>query len=418
MRHAVLLGVSLGAGIAAQARPQTDASAKLPGAAVERDTMSMVAPARLAALSPAVRAPWVTYAARSREQKLRDSMLVAGELRGPGRTQMTRAPYLRESFTVDSSMTPKWFHTDSARRMGETMLSFQTPSGGWSKHVDMSQAPRQPGQSFFSENENWQYIATLDNNSTTSEMEFLARLDAARPDVRYRDAFVRGVRYLLAAQYPNGCWPQVYPLQGGYHDAATFNDDAIVNATRLLRDVGSGRYAFVPAPERDRASAAVAHAIECMLAAQALVNGKRAIWPQQADPLTLQPVDARSYEHKSLAGRESVPVLSFLMSLPRPNAQVIDAIHGAADFFAATRIDEFTYVDHVLTKQAGAGPLWPRMYELGTNRPIFSNRDGIVLYDWSKLTDRRDGYVWYTDAPLLFRREYDRWARSHPREQP
>jgi PelA/Pel-15E family pectate lyase len=38
------------------------------------------------------------------------------------------------------------------------------------------------------------------------------------------------VRYLLAAQFPNGGWPQVWPLEGGYHDAVTFNDNAVSEA--------------------------------------------------------------------------------------------------------------------------------------------------------------------------------------------
>src|SRR6185437_7298286 len=49
--------------------------------------------------------------------------------------------------------------------------------------------------------------------------------------------------FLLAMQYPNGCLPQIYPLEGSYHDAATFNDNAMVNALVVLRGVGAGKYA-------------------------------------------------------------------------------------------------------------------------------------------------------------------------------
>jgi PelA/Pel-15E family pectate lyase len=54
------------------------------------------------------------------------------------------------------------------------------------------------------------------------------------------------------------------------------------------------------------------------------------------------------------------------------------------------------------------------MYEIGTNRPIFSDRNGIKLYDWNELRDRRTGYAWYTYSPVLALRQYDRWARTHP----
>ena len=44
-------------------------------------------------------------------------------------------------------------------------------------------------------------------------MRFLALMVQATRDIRYRAAFDRGVDYLLAAQYPNGGWPQYFPLR-------------------------------------------------------------------------------------------------------------------------------------------------------------------------------------------------------------
>jgi PelA/Pel-15E family pectate lyase len=395
-----------------------DSIARLPGNQRERDTMPMLAPARIGALPAARRAEWEQYLGRSRRALALDTALLNGELRRAGRATMTRAPYVRQSFVVDSSMTDAWMRGDEARRMADVMLSYQTPSGGWSKHVDLRQAPRAPGQSFFSENEQWQYIATIDNNATTSEMTFLARLDALQPDARYRAAFLRGVSYLRDAQYPNGCWPQVYPLQGGYHDNATFNDDAIVNAATMLQQVGAGRPAFVPRAMRQRAAVAARRALDCLLAAQTRVHATLTIWPQQADPLTLQPSQARSYEHPSLTAKESVPILLFLMALDRPDSGVVRAVHAAHDYLERHKIVGLAYANYVVRSQAGAGPLWARMYEVATNRPIFSNRDGIVLYAWDKLTDRREGYGWYTDAPREFLARYPAWAKRHPRVAP
>ena len=400
--------------LAAQQSP-VDSIAKLPGAAVERDTASLLGAARLAGLSAADRERWTAYVRASRAWRVRDQALLAGELRALGRERMTRAPYVRESFELKPWMTHSWLRGDTARRMAETILSFQTPSGGWSKHVDMGGGPRAPGQSFFSETDAWQYIATLDNNATTSELRFLARVDSARPDPHYRAAFLRGIDYLLAAQLPNGCWPQVWPLQGGYHDAATFNDDAIANAAALLRDVANGDVPFVPAAQRARASAAFGRAIECVLAAQVVVGGRRTIWGQQHDPLTLAPTHARSYEPASLATKESAGVMRLLMSLPRPDARVVAAVHAAAAWFRANAIHGYAY-DFATGRRAepGAGPLWARMAEIGTDRPIFSNRDGIILYDYERLTDRRTGYGWYSEEPAAALRQYERWVARHP----
>ena len=72
------------------------------------------------------------------------------------------------------------------------------------------------------------------------------------------------------------------------------------------------------------------------------------------------------------------------------------------------------YEGYELRARPGAGPLWARLSEIGTDRPIFSNRDGVLLYDFDKLTDRRRGYGWFTVAPAETLRRYDVWAGAHP----
>jgi hypothetical protein len=49
---------------------------------------------------------------------------------------------------------------------------------------------------------------------------------------------------------------------------------------------------------------------------------------------------------------------------------------------------------------------------------MFSNRDGVKLFDWNQLTDRRQGYAWYGREPAWILNRYDRWARVHPRTTP
>ena len=79
--------------------------------------------------------------------------------------------------------------------------------------------------------------STIDNNATTAQMIFLARLYRQTKDIRYRDAFLQGVEYLLSGQYENGGWPQFWPGPRGYQVHITFNDDAIVNTLNMIRDM-------------------------------------------------------------------------------------------------------------------------------------------------------------------------------------
>ena len=79
--------------------------------------------------------------------------------------------------------------------------------------------------------------STIDNNATTSQMTYLARLYRETKETRYRDAFRAGVEYLLSGQYENGGWPQFWPEKRGYQYHITFNDDAMVNTLELLRSI-------------------------------------------------------------------------------------------------------------------------------------------------------------------------------------
>jgi PelA/Pel-15E family pectate lyase len=381
-----------------------------------RGMLGLLTTRRIAALPPAEREAWTRYVQESRRLAALDLAAMEAELRAAGLGRMTRAPYAGAAFDLGERMSDEWFRSDTARRIADNLLTFQTPSGGWSKRVDFSR-PRRPGESYYAESDGWTYIPTIDNGATTGQLRFLARAYAAHGDARYRDGYLRGLEYLLRAQQPNGCWPQVYPRQGGYHDAITFNDDAVVNVLGVLDDVAAGRVPFVPEAERARSAAAARRGVDCLLATQVVVNGRRTVWGQQHDPLTLEVIPARSYELAGLSGRESAAIMTYLMTSPHSeDVFVIEAVHAAADWFRDNAIYGYEYdFETGLRAKPGAGPIWARLYEIGTNRPIFANRDGVKLYDWNQLTDRRRGYAWYGTEPGSALKKYEKWARSHPR---
>ena len=392
-----------------------DSIRKLPGYRPTHDSVPLLTPARIAALAPASQRAWLSYLARSRTRYTRDTAAMGRELRTAGLTVMTRGPYAHD-FSVKPEMTPAWFTSDTAQRMANVVLSFQAPNGGWSKHVDFTKHARQPGESYFAESADWEWISTIDNDQTTEEIHFLARADRARGDARYEQAVVRGIDYVLASQYPNGCFPQVYPLEGSYHDAATFNDNATVNALTLLREDSTGTYPYSPATQRRRAAKAVTAGIDCILDSQVRVSGKLTGWGQQHDPLTLEPTSARSYELTSLTAQETAAIVDLLMTIPSPDARVVRAVYGAADWLEAIPIYGYSYAQYELKKQDGAGPLWGRLYEIGTNHIMMANRDGIKRYDWNELTDRRSGYGWYTTKPAATLAAFKVWSHTHPRQ--
>ncbi len=395
---------------------------------------------RISALPTPQRTAWLTYFHRSEQQEKIDRAALEAERRGlkdvppdPPLGPPTRSmPLNREA---------SWYSSGQARHIADVIVSFQIPSGGWGKNMNMDGDARTKGESFVPDNSNrfpspgdfdaprdssWHYVGTIDNDATTTEMQFLSKVQASLPHAdgdEYRASFLRGLRYLLAAQYPNGGWPQVWPLEGGYHDAITFNDDAVLNATELLTQVSEAKaeVSFVPADIRKQARIAVANSIKCILAAQIELGGKKTVWPQQSDTLTLKPVTARNYEPAALSSEESAHLVMYLMSIPHPTTQQRNAISAGVDWLRAHAINGKAVIGgrntpegrHVIEQQ-GAGPLWARFYALDTQRPVFGDRDKTLHDDMNEISkERRNGYAWFNTEPAAAIKMYATWCANH-----
>jgi PelA/Pel-15E family pectate lyase len=331
----------------------------------------------------------------------------------------------------------KYYASAEARRIADTIASFQTPAGGWSKNQNRAGPPRLPGQRYSNDAETmvqdpanfdapqdrfWTFVGTLDNGATITEMRFLGRVAAALPGeagARYRQSFVDGVRYLLAAQYPNGGWPQIWPLEGGFHDGITFNDDAVSKAAMLLEDVAEDPgYRFVPEHLRQQASRAVSAAVKVILAAQVRQrDGRLAGWPQQVDPLTLEPISARNYEPRSIASAETTDILLFLMRQRDPTPEIRAAIDGGIAWLKASAVMDHAWTQtpdgRKLIPQKGGGPLWSRNYDVVTGKPIFGDKDRTIHADVNNISvGRRNGYNWWVTNPQRAIDAYEAWSKG------
>jgi PelA/Pel-15E family pectate lyase len=319
-----------------------------------------------------------------------------------------------------------WYGGADAARIARTVLECQHPTGGWAKNTDWSRSLSASQIASLKKADE----ATIDNGATYKEMIYLARVGAATGDTALREAsraaFLRALDWLLTAQYDNGGWPQFYPLRKGYYTHITFNDDAMAGVLRLLRGISRGEkeYAFVDAARRERSSRALAKGIDCLLKTQIRVDGRPTVWCAQHDEKTLAPAPARIYEKASFSGSESVDLLRFLMEIEKPSPEIKAAVHGAAAWLEKAKIKGIRVErrtdaakpngwDRVVVPDPNAPPIWARFYELGTMRPIFCGRDGIVKYSLAEIEhERRTGYAWYTDrAASVLATEYPAWRK-------
>jgi PelA/Pel-15E family pectate lyase len=230
-----------------------------------------------------------------------------------------------------------WYASEEARTIADRVVERQSPAGAWTKGIDYSRPRERAGAA---EAVDVWSRGTLDNNATTAEMRFLTRVIAADTSERsrpWRAAFLRALDYIFAAQYPNGGFPQIYPLAGGYHDAITYNDSAMTHALEVLRDVAERRagYEFVPDASRAEAERRLRRGIECILATQITTpDGHRTVWCQQHDALTLRPCAARNFEPIAASAQESALLVEFLRTVVDRSPAVPGAIDEALAWFS------------------------------------------------------------------------------------
>jgi len=318
---------------------------------------------------------------------------------------------------------PAWYATAEALSLAENILYYRNADRGWPKEIDMT-----------TRTEPLDDESTIDNNATTTQIQYLARVYSASSCAKYGDAAIAGIEYLIEAQYDNGGWPQIYPNAEGYPAHITFNDDAMAHVMDLLRDVSAREeyYAFADEALATSAAAAVERGIDCILDTQIVIGGVKTGWCAQHDEVTLEPAQARSYELPSLSGSEGADLFGLLMAIEEPSPEVIEAVQAAAAWFEAVkitgiRIDETadpaqpTGEDRIVVEDPAAPPIWARFYELGTNRPIFSSRcevdecdaDPFFMrrYTMAEIdNERRTGYAWYGNWPAqLLSTVYPAW---------
>jgi hypothetical protein len=267
------------------------------------------------------------------------------------------------------------YYYRAADAVGRALIAAQHPSGGWNYLFDTA-GERSLAEWYDTVGRNaWRMEefqhhwdnATFDDNATASSATFLLRLYVEKRDATYKPALDKAIGFVLASQYPNGGWPQRFPLrsefrphgQADYTSYVTFNDGVSgENVEFLLK-------CYQALGDR-RVLDAIARGMHVYVATQ-----QQAPQPGWALQYTtdLEPAAARTYEPKALATHTTAANVAFLLRFyrltgdPRFLARVPDAL----DWLQAVAVP------------AGVerpGDTHPTFVEIGTNRPLYVHRRG------------------------------------------
>lgn len=286
-------------------------------------------------------------------------------------------------------------HLDAALDAARALVRGQLRSGGWNYSIEFDPVLRSKFAYRDGGGAAGRNFSTLDDNTTQSAIGFLLRADRACgfTNEAIHRCVTGALEGLLAAQYPNGAWPQrfagppdaaKFPVKpASYPDAwprewvkgrdyaahYTFNDDAMTDTIGVLFDASRALSDPAAGAPAQRLAAACRTAAEkaggFILLAQ--MPDPQPAWAQQYDA-DMHPAWARKFEPPAVTGGESQGILRALLRLYLETGQrrFLEPVPRAVDYLRRCRLPD--------------GRL-ARFYELRTNTPLYFTKDYRLVQD-------------------------------------
>lgn len=309
---------------------------------------------------------------------------------------------------------------EAAVETGMALVNGQLESGGWAEMIEFDPQERQRYRYRVDGNEGSRSrnTTTFDDDKSQSALRFLMRLDRVLEfrDEVIHEAVTYAIESFLAAQYPNGAWPQRYSeahdpddfpvLTASYPESwssefpgdnyqsyYTLNDNTISDMIATMLDA----YDIY---QNEECLASATRGGEFFLLAQ--MPQPQPGWAQQYTR-DMHPAWARKFEPPAISGSESQGVMRTLMLLydRTGDERFLEPIPRAMEYYRASLRPD--------------GRL-ARFYELESNRPLYFTRDYVITYSDD---DMPTHYAFIVGSRLdSIQQQYERLRERGPREQP
>ena len=334
-------------------------------------------------------------------------------------------PSVGMAFLDAYSATKDARHLSAAQAAALALVRGQLESGGWAYLVEFDPQGRKQWAYRADSGASRKNISTFDDDNTQSALRFLmAFLGAATNQPKaelkiIRDAVDYGLAKMIVTQYPNGAWPQRH--DGQPHDPKRYP----VRPARIPKDYPrtwpntyyGGHYTLNDNTQRDcirtmldaykqfgdrKYLAAARKGGEFLVLAR--LPEPQPSWAQQYNS-DMEPAWARAFEPPAVCSNESGGAMRILV-----------------DLFLETGDERFlqpipAFIAWLKRSQIGPDK-WARCYELGTNKPIYGDRDGKIHYAVSELSqERQQGYSWQGSYGIPGAIKYYDSVRTEGREK-
>ncbi|MEW9808677.1 pectate lyase [Mesorhizobium sp. ZMM04-5] len=242
--------------------------------------------------------------------------------------------------------------------VAQALACVQNANGGWSETASPGPVCGSHGA------ETTKAKETLDDGTIPSILYFLFDLEdrlselSIEPPLWLTASARRAQHFSIRSQREDGSWPQIVDDGKGYARLGTLNDDVTTGMIRVLIAAyrRNGNTAYLDAARRGG---------DFLLRAQG-AGAQRAFGQQYDSALNVAP--ARKFEPAAYSSLETAYAINALIDLhlATGDGRYLAAARAAAAWLEAS--------------QTGPGE-WARLYEIGTNKPIYALRAGRVTYE-------------------------------------
>lgn len=266
------------------------------------------------------------------------------------------------------------YYYQAAEKAANALIWGQSNQGGWNYMIDFAgDRSLKKWYSTIGKNgwrlEEFQHYygnSTFDDDVTSDAARFLLRIYLEKMDPAYKPVLDKAIDFILKSQYPNGGWPQRYPLRydfnkqnhPDYTSYYTFNDDVIWENVHFLVQcyltLGDERF-LDP----------IYRGMNFYLISQ---DGCGA-WGQQLD-LNMQTAGARTYEPAAFMPSTTFTNAMLLLKFYQytGDRKFLARVPDAIRWLEETRLPEHQTTDD--------GRTHPTFIDPQTNKPIYVHRRG------------------------------------------
>ena len=263
----------------------------------------------------------------------------------------------------------------AAEGAADALIKGQNDLGGWEHKIYFD---RPTGRK-----------VSFDDDQTQSAISFLMALDQVLDKPALTSSIQKALQMMIRSQLENGGWPHQYPVQGNYHDFATFNDQGINDCIRVMIEADK----FYGKEEYRKSLQKVGR---FMMISQ--LPPPQPGWAQQYNQF-LQPAWARTFEPPAVCPSASVHNLHSLIDLYLHTLErkYLEPIPDALRWLKASRLPN---------------GMWGRFLELGTNKALYYDRGRIRVDSLHQLSlERRTGYGYEVDLEQAISDVIDRFKK-------